>query len=196
MDLQQIDSLLMDHALGGTTPEEAAVIEALAEKDSTVRARLDEWRGLANLARRTASDAPVALPPFPAHRFSSQGGRKWRRFFTWLWFGVPMGFDADNRGGQWQRVVAWGVSMAACIAIGFAVGRPWGQQPSGPSGVVAVVNTAPAAPIVAVSMRSGEENGFWSESRLRAYAMEHAGRPAAATNPFVNEWIRNHHLGA
>jgi anti-sigma factor RsiW len=196
MNMEQIDSLLMDHALGAATPQEAAVIEALAEKDPAVRARLAEWRGLADLARRTGADAPVALPPFPAHRFSNHRGRKWRRFFTWFWFGVPMGFDADHRGGQWQRIVAWGVSMAACIAIGFAAARPWTQQPSASSATVAAASPPVPPPVVTVSMPSDDENGFWSESRLRAYAMERAAAPAAATNPFVNDWIRTHHLGA
>jgi anti-sigma factor RsiW len=162
MDAERMDALLMDHALGETTPDVAALVEAYVEKDAAARATLEEWRATAGLATRALQGKPVVLPAFPrAALVRSQTLR------------------------QWRSRILWGTGMAACLALGVAVGIRWNSQEQPP---VVPLAQAPVVPLPPPPMRIAAVRDFWSISRLRAIA-ENTPKPVKAT-PWANPFRR------
>jgi hypothetical protein len=160
------DGLLMDHALGATTPETAAMIEALAQKDPGVLARLNEWRGITDLARRASADAPAALPEFPRQ------------------------LNRSRRIGEMRRFTGWGLAMAACIVAGFFLGniRP-SLKP------VTLAQAVQSPPVVVADIAGIGTGDFWTTARLRAFASQRSTPQAAPASPLWNQWLQTHHLG-
>ena len=138
MNSDKLDGLMVDYSLGAVPEDVAILLEALAEKDADFRERIDQWRGVADLARRADESPRTALPAFPRQRLESA---RYAR--------------------QARRAMIWTAAAAACIAVGF-FGGLWRQiKPSAPP-QTHVVTVAPAeAPVASVA-------DFWSVSRLRA----------------------------
>jgi anti-sigma factor RsiW len=152
MDTEKIESLLMDHALGATSADVAALIEAYIAKDDAARAKLEEWRQLAGSAKLALRADPMILPAFPRQALQRSQRRK---VF---------------------RLAAWGAGMAACVALGFALGSLRNGGGEGTQSVVAQMSnqvTEQMTPARVAAVRD-----FWSVSRLREYA-RNAQKPAA-----------------
>ncbi|HTQ37828.1 MAG TPA: hypothetical protein VMJ32_02305 [Pirellulales bacterium] len=100
MELQKFEPLLLDYALGVTTSEVSALIEAYQDKDADVRTQLEQWRGVAQLARRVIpTEEAVTVPIFPRQLLQTAGRTMW-----------------------WRRAAVWGAALAACLAVGFFAG--------------------------------------------------------------------------
>jgi anti-sigma-K factor RskA len=159
MDMQKIEPLLMDYALGGTSPEVSALIEALQEKDTGVRTEVDQWRSVAALARQTApAEAAVNVPVFPVRRLKRA-----------------------RRVARVRQAAVWCSALAACLVLGYLVGNAHGDrtklatlagQPAGVATVssIAVNAMGESVPVAAVI-------DFWSPSRLIALAQRNSNRP-------------------
>jgi hypothetical protein len=164
MEPQKFEAIFMDYALGATTPEVAALIEAFQEKDADVRRHVAEWRGVTALARRAIpAQEFVNVPIFPRSRLQNA-----------------------LRSAQWRRTAVWGAALAACLMLGYFVGKRGFDRvevPASSSGVPTALVAAPAAanvPVAAV-------NEFWSQSRLVAEAQRSAGQPVrSGSNAFGN----------
>jgi anti-sigma factor RsiW len=153
MDAEKLNALLIDHALGETIPDIAALMEAYIEKDPAARATLEEWRATAGLAKRALQGNPVILPAFP--RAALERSQAMR---------------------QWRTRIFWSAGMAACLAVGFMIGTRW-EEPTiqvaqAPNGIPSQTSPLPTstAHIAAVP-------DFWSVSRFRAIA-ENSQKPA------------------
>lgn len=119
MDTQKIEPLLMDYALGATTPEVAALIEAFQETNADVRAQVSRWQNVANVARQAMDDGiSNPLPVFPRRRLQSAQQRA-----RWLWSAV--------------RTAA----LAACLLLGYLAGIQ-GHDRTSPAGAVSDVPIA------------------------------------------------------
>ncbi len=171
MDTQKIEPLLMDHALGATTPEVGALIEAFQEKDTEVRARLEKWLEVAELARRAMEERAVtALPAFPRRQL-----------------------QVARRGMQRRRMLAWSGGLAACVLIGYLLGNRGHDHPATPAAVTADPRPTSEA---AVDVPVAGVKDLWSISRLRASAERNASRPVrSSATTLWNRWISFHQLG-
>ena len=171
MDTQKIEPLLMDHALGATTPEVGALIEAFQEKDTEVRARLEKWLGIAKLARRAMEETVVtALPAFPQRQL-----------------------QVARLGTQRRRMLVWSAGLAACMLIGYLLGSRGHGHPATPAVVTADPRPTLAA---AVAVPLAGVDDFWSIERLRASAERDAARSVrSSANTLWNRWTSFHHLG-
>ena len=158
MDIEKIEALLMDHALGGTSEEVAALVEAFVEKDAAARGRLEELCGTVGLAKRVmGADVPSAMHaqgPFPEH-----GTR-----------GLPAlpraAIERSLRRAMWKRRVLAGAAMAACVVLGTFCGRFWTTKGIDRVVIVRAAESAARPAEVAVV------RDFWSVDRLRAAAQE------------------------
>ena len=172
MDSERIDALLMDHALGGTGGDVAALIEAYVEKDVEARGRLDGFRATVGLAKRAVAVKAVVLPTFPREAL-----------------------ERSRQGMGWRRGVLWGGGIAACVAVGFMMGSGWrATAPSIP--VIAqmgagegATSSSPPAPERVAAVKD-----FWSMSRLRANA-ESAPKPSGAGTVWWNGFQRSLRVG-
>jgi len=145
MDMQKIEPLLMDYALGATSAEVSALIEAFQERDIEVRARLRQWQEIADLTRRaTAPHETVAVPVFPRSRLQTA-----------------------QRTAQWRRAAVWGAAMAACLVLGYMIGTQAHDRPEVVSLAAGLPKTRLAAP-AASDVPMATVNDFWSQSRLLA----------------------------
>jgi hypothetical protein len=153
MDAEKLNALLIDHALGETTPDVAALVEAYIEKDPAARATLEEWRATAGLAKRALRENPVILPAFPREAL-----------------------ERSQTMRQWRTRILWGAGMAACLAVGFMIGTRWDE----PATQVAQEPNAipsPTSPLPTSPAHIAAVPDFWSISRFRAIA-ENSQKPA------------------
>jgi|SRR5271170_8016435 len=150
MNTEKIESLLLDHALGATSGDVAALIEAYVAKDDAARAKLEQWRQLAGSAKRALQAGPVMLPAFPRQALQRSQHRKV------------------------LRLAAWGAGMAACVAVGFAIGSwRYGGVGGGGGGeeaqpVMAQMSSGVMEQVTPARVAAVRD--FWSVSRLREYA--------------------------
>ena len=170
MELQKIEPLLMDYALGATTPEVSALIEAYQEKDAQVQANLEQWRGVAQLARRAIpTEETVTVPIFPRQLLQSA-----------------------RRTMLWRRAAVWGAALAACLMLGYFAGSvghhcsdmaaPLGGAPTTS---VAITSVAPGSPAAALPVAA--VGNFGSAAWWRAMAQRNAARPVrSSSNSFGN----------
>jgi anti-sigma factor RsiW len=123
MDTQKIELLLMDYALGATTPEVTALIEAYQETNPQVRAEVAQWRDIAAVARQAMEEKKSATPPvFPRRQLHSAG-----------------------RHAQWRKAAVRITALAACLFLGYVAGSQWNNRAATPATATAV-----SAPVAAV----------------------------------------------
>ena len=163
MEMQKIEPLLMDYALGATDTEVSALVEALAAKDGHVRTQLEQWGEVAALAKRAEAVREMAnVPVFPRQ-----------------------GLESARRAAIWRRTAVQVAAIAACLMLGFFVGsvnernRELTLTGDMPQMVVANTTIAGEVPVAAVKE-------FWSPARLVAVAQSNAERPAPARSPVGN----------
>ena len=144
MNEETLDRLLLDRALGVSSPELDALLEAYLQRDPAAAARAGEFDTATDLAREVLKDAPAAtLPPFPAA--AVRQAERTRRQLVLV------------------RNVA---SLAAAVLLGVGVGA-WSMRestemqpaPAPPSAVTFVKADAAKGPV-------GDTGGFWSRQRL------------------------------
>jgi hypothetical protein len=153
MTAEQLDELLMDHALGETHGDVAELIDTCAEKDPAIRLKLTHWQTVAGTARgalgQTALPQPASLPPFPR---------------------ASLPLAAKNQ--RWQPLLLGASGMAACVCLGFLLGARTASAPA-----PAVASATPAVGVPAAPPEIAAVSNFWSVSRFRAIA-ENAQKPA------------------
>jgi anti-sigma factor RsiW len=157
MDLNKIEPLLIDYALGAAPLEVAALIEAYVEKDAAAHSQLAQWQKVVDLAQRaipessTAHD-PAAITVFPAGQL-----------------------QIAKRHARWRKAATLATALAACLALGFFAGI----QINLPLNKIAVASTRgnqqPASataelPIAAVQ-------NFGSPAWWRTVVQQNANRP-------------------
>lgn len=145
MDTQKIEPLLMDYALGATSAEVSALIEAFQERDADVQARLQQWQEIADLTRRAiAPHETVAVPVFPRSRLQTA-----------------------QRNAQRRQTLVRIAALAACLLLGYLIGTESHGRPEVASlaaGFPKIRFATPACADVPVAT----VNDFWSQSRLLA----------------------------
>ena len=154
---QQLEQLLLDHALGACPPEVEALLETYLEDHPDTRLQLDGWRSIADPARTTLADPPRPLPPFPRRKLQTAQNRR-----------------------HFLRMSALCSGLAACLVIGAFAGHFWPERRvSTPVSAVIHVPTpdTQTAPHVAAVQ------DFWSISRLREYARQTSVAPIPAVLP-------------
>lgn len=164
MEMQVIEPLLMDYALGATDVEVSALVEALAAKDGQVQVQLQEWGEVAALAKRAEPMREMAdVPVFPRQELESA-----------------------RRARIWRRATVQVAALAACLMLGFFVGSQVNgrnrelELPGAVSQMVVTHTTIPGeVPVAAVKE-------FWSPARLIAVAQSNAERPAPARSAVGN----------
>ena len=145
MDMQKIEPLLMDYALGGTSPEVSALIEALEEKDAGVRTEVDHWRSITALARQTAPvETAASVPLFPAR---------------WL--------ERAGRVARYRQAAVWCAALGACLMLGYVIGNAQGDR-----GQSATLTGKPVAIATSSNVSTVAVDGFWSPARLIAIQRE------------------------
>jgi anti-sigma-K factor RskA len=159
MELQKIEPLLMDYALGATTPEVSALIEAYQEKDAEVRTRLEQWRGVAQLAQRAIpAEESVTAPIFPRRKLQSA-----------------------RRTMLWRRAAAWGAALAACLMLGYFAGSQRRDRVE----TVATLGGAKVATLAAAAdVPVAAVENFGSQAWWRAVAQQNADRPVRSSSSY------------
>jgi hypothetical protein len=167
MDAEKIEGLLMDHALGATSGDVAALVEAYVEKDAAARGKLEEWGALAAGAKRAMRTEAVMLPEFPRKALEQAERRRW-----------------------WGKSLLIGAGMAACVAMGFGSAR-LGEQRGVPEPMVAeaVVGGSTLSP-----QRVAAVQDFWSVARLRAYALN-SPKPTEQTSSWMGRFQSSTRFG-
>jgi len=139
MDQETLERLMLDDALGALSVDASELLAAYARTLPGGDERLAGWQRVAATARAAMpSESAEALPPFPVRRTVSN---------------------------PW-RMVRMGLSVAAVLAIGVAIGS-WMPRGPGAPAQVAVVTQA----IVAEMPSGGGVRDFWSTQRLLASAL-------------------------
>jgi anti-sigma factor RsiW len=145
MDMQKIEPLLMDYALGATSAEVSALIEAFQERDADVQACLRQWQEIADLTRRaTAPHETVAVPVFPRSRLQTA-----------------------QRTAQRRRTLVRIAALAACLLLGYLIGTEAHGRPEIASLTAGLPKTT-LATSASADVPVATANDFWSQSRLLA----------------------------
>lgn len=99
MDRETLESLMLDRALGGLSPEVAALLDAYLATSPEARAQAAAFEQVAAAAREALrSENLVTLPAFPLQRM-----------------------ERARRIGRGLRLAGYIGSMAACVLIGFGL---------------------------------------------------------------------------
>ncbi|HUO10480.1 MAG TPA: hypothetical protein VM008_19400 [Phycisphaerae bacterium] len=169
MDMVKIEALLMDHALGGTSDEVGALVEAYVERDAAARARLEELRGTVGAAKRALASQPVLLPAYPRGALEHSMQRH-----------------------LWKRRVVAGAAIAACIAVGFLIGDLWRGE-NRKTDIATRVASVPAQKSgVPVAAEMATVRDFWSTARLRASAEQASKETNAQSDRRIRIQSWNH----
>jgi hypothetical protein len=170
MELQNIEPLLLDYAWGATTPEVSALIEAYQEKDAEARSALEQWREVAQLARRAIpAQESITVPIFP-----------WGRL------------QGIRRTAQWRRAAVRCAALAACLMLGYLMG----SQVRDRAGMTATLNGARPTLATTTDVPVAAVKDFGSPSWWRAMAQQNANRPVRSSPySFKNLSILFHQSG-
>jgi anti-sigma-K factor RskA len=175
MDTQKIEPLLMDYALGATSAEVSALIEAFQERDADVQACLRQWQEIADLTRRaTAPHETVAVPVFPRSRLQTA-----------------------QRTAQRRRTAVRVAALAACLLLGYLIGTEAHGRPDVASLAKSVPMTMVVSPASA-DVPVATMNDFWSQSRLLAAMQRTSNRQPksrSSWNAIGNLWVLFHPSG-
>jgi anti-sigma factor RsiW len=152
MDIDTLDRLLMDRALGALPPDTDALLAAYLNHDVAAAARAQEYEAVAAAARRLVqTPAPPALPPFSTLRIRE--------------------IEEARRRVRALRYVA-GIAAAFVVGIGLGIGFPRGpslRASAQPESVAPVKQTSAiprALRLASTPEPAPPELGLWSMQRL------------------------------
>ncbi len=170
MDLQKIEPLLLDYALGATPPEVAALVEAYLETDTAARSQLAQWQSMVGLARRAIPEqaAAGAIPAFPHRQIQTAHKR-----------------------ARWQKAAAWAATMAACLTLGYFAGNQIRTQPNTSTNIAA--GDAQQQASVTVEQPIAAVRNFGSPAWWRAMAQQNAKRPDRPSTYTLKDLAAKYH---
>jgi hypothetical protein len=163
MKPENLESLLLDRALGQLAPEVADLLDEHLRQNPAAAARAATLGATLDLARRAVA-VPASAPTTPA----------------------PLPWTRIQRMERWQRISRETLKLAACVALGLAAG--WALRPASPEkgALIASAQVLPLPPPVP------EKNAaalFWSTARLQAAAAAaSAGARPDTLPPPIPRW--------
>ncbi len=128
--LEKMEGVLMDYAVGETSAEVSAMVEALMEREELVRRKVEEWRRIVGDARGAMREKmKVELPAFDAGRDGADevAGAGGARIFVGSGNGGVCG--GGSLVGQWKGCearAAAGGGAGECTH-GYFAGRGFGE---------------------------------------------------------------------
>ena len=160
MKSENLETLLLDRALGELPPAVRELLDEYLTRNSDAAREADALAATLQLARQA-----VALPPETPRR--------------------PLKMDTFHRARQtwrWRRLTREALRLAACAVLGLALG--WYAHASRPASVLAQTPRAESAAMRAVpaepsSGGTAAAPRFWSLAKLQA---EQRSRPASASH--------------
>ena len=140
LDRDSLELLMMDEHAGALSAEASRLLEIYLEQNPDAARQAGEFRQTMDLARMAYAAQPSPALPEPAFAMTSAGEPRHPSRF-----GLP----------------AW-AAMAACLAIGFQIGKLWMVQPA----VIQEAVREPVASMAAIAVQTAISTQnpapFWS----------------------------------